>query len=44
MAHITRHELKQDELRSTYEEFEDFAKTNYRQIATVAGSQHLKPT
>ena len=37
MAHISRHELKQDELRSTYEEFEDFVKTNYRQIATVAG-------
>lgn len=37
MAHISRHELKQDELRSTYEEFGDFVKGNYRQIATVAG-------
>jgi tetratricopeptide (TPR) repeat protein len=37
LAHISRHELKQDELRTTYEEFEDFAKQNWRQIATVAG-------
>lgn len=37
MAHISRHELKQDELRTTYEEFEDFVKQNSRQIAAVAG-------
>jgi predicted negative regulator of RcsB-dependent stress response len=37
LAHISRHELKQDEFRSTFEEFEEFVKTNYRQIATVAG-------
>ena len=37
MAHISRHELKQDEFRSTFEEFEEFVKTKYRQIITVAG-------
>ncbi len=37
MAHISRHELKEDELQSTYEEFEEFVKQNWRQIATVAG-------
>lgn len=37
MAHISRHELKEDQLRSTYEEFEEYVKTHYREIATVAG-------
>jgi tetratricopeptide (TPR) repeat protein len=37
LAHISRHELMQDELRSTYEEFEEFVKTRYKEIATVAG-------
>jgi TolA-binding protein len=37
VAHISRHELKQDQLRTTYEEFEDFVKSHYKEIATVAG-------
>lgn len=37
MAHISRHELKQDQFRTTYDEFEEFVKTNYKQIAAVAG-------
>lgn len=37
MAHISRHELKEDQLRTTYEEFEEYVKTHYREIATVAG-------
>lgn len=37
MAHISRHELKQDQLRTTYEEFEDFVKSHYKEIATMAG-------
>ena len=37
MAHISRHQLKQDQFRTTYEEFEEFVKTNSRQIATAAG-------
>ncbi len=35
MARLTRHELKQDELLSTVEEFENFAKQHYKQIITV---------
>jgi TolA-binding protein len=34
---LTRHELKQDELRSTFEQFEQFIKERYQQILTVAG-------
>ena len=37
MAHISRHELKEDRLRTSYEEFEEFVKTRYKEIATVAG-------
>lgn len=37
MAHISRHELKQDQLRTTYEGFEEYIKTHYREIATVVG-------
>jgi tetratricopeptide (TPR) repeat protein len=37
LAHISRHELKEDELQSTFQEFEEFVKNNWRQIATVAG-------
>ncbi len=37
MAHISRHELKQDQFRTTYDEFEEFVKTNYKQIAAAAG-------
>lgn len=37
MAHISRHELKADQLRTTYEEFEEYVKSHYREIATVAG-------
>ena len=37
MAHISRRELKQDQLRTTFEEFEEFAKQRYKEIVTVAG-------
>lgn len=37
MAHISRHELKADQLRTTFEEFEEFAKQRYKEIFTVAG-------
>jgi tetratricopeptide (TPR) repeat protein len=37
VAHISRHELKQDQLRTTYEEFEEFFKKKYREILTVVG-------
>ena len=37
MAHISRHELKQDQLRTTFEDFEEFTKKRYKEILTVAG-------
>ena len=37
MARLSRHELKEDRLRTTYEEYEHFAKTHYREIALVVG-------
>jgi tetratricopeptide (TPR) repeat protein len=37
VAHISRHELKQDQLRTTFEEFEEFAKRRYKEIVAVAG-------
>ena len=37
MDRLTRRELKQDELRTTFENFEDFVKERYQQILTVAG-------
>ncbi|MBZ5545992.1 MAG: tetratricopeptide repeat protein [Acidobacteriia bacterium] len=37
MSHISRRELKQDQLRTTYEEFEEFFKKKYREILTVVG-------
>jgi tetratricopeptide (TPR) repeat protein len=37
VAHISRRDLKQDQLRTSYEEFEEFVKTHYKEIATVAG-------
>ncbi len=37
MAHISRHELKEDQLLTTFEEFEEYFKTHYKEIATVAG-------
>ncbi|MGD0920189.1 MAG: tetratricopeptide repeat protein [Terriglobia bacterium] len=37
MAHISRHELKQDQLRTSFEEFEEYAKQHYKEIVTVAG-------
>lgn len=37
MAHIRRRELKEDQLRTTYEEFEDFVRKNHKEIATIAG-------
>lgn len=35
MAHLTRHQLKQDQLKTTFEEFEEFAKNRYKEILTV---------
>ncbi len=37
MSRLTRHDLKKDEFRSTYEGFERFVKENYKQIAAVTG-------
>ncbi len=37
MARLTRRDLKQDELRSTVEEFEQFAKQHYKEIVAVVG-------
>ena len=37
MAHISRRELKQDQLRTTYEEFEELFKRKYREILSVVG-------
>jgi len=37
VAHISRHELKEDQLKSSLEQFEEFAKTHYKDIATVVG-------
>ena len=37
MAHITRRQLKQDQLKTTLEEFEDFAKDRYKEILAVTG-------
>jgi hypothetical protein len=37
VARLTRRELKRDEFRTTYEEFEHFLKENYKQIATAVG-------
>jgi tetratricopeptide (TPR) repeat protein len=36
LAHISRRELKRDELQTTLEEFQDFAKRRSREITTVA--------
>lgn len=37
MAHISRHELKEDQLKSSLDQFEAFAKAHYKDIATVVG-------
>ena len=37
MAHISRHELKEDQFKSSVEEFEEFIKTRYKDILTVVG-------
>jgi tetratricopeptide (TPR) repeat protein len=37
LAHITRRQLKEDQLQTTLEQFEEFAKTRYKEILTVAG-------
>ncbi len=37
MARLTRHELKQDELRTTYEHFDQFIKERYKEILSVVG-------
>lgn len=37
MARFTRHELKQDELRTTYEHFEQFVKERYKDILAGVG-------
>lgn len=35
MAHITRRQLKQDQLKTTVEEFQEFAKARYKEIISV---------
>ena len=37
MARPSRHELKEDKLRTTFEEYEHFAKTHHKEIALVVG-------
>src|SRR5712692_4756425 len=37
LARLTRRELKKDEFRTGYQEFEHFFKLNYKQIATAVG-------
>ena len=37
MAHISRHELKEDQFKTSIEHFEDFVKLRYKDILTVAG-------
>jgi hypothetical protein len=37
LARLSRHELKEDKIRSTFEEYEHFAKAHYREIALVVG-------
>ena len=37
MARLTRHELKQDEFRTTFEQFERLVKERYKEILAVAG-------
>lgn len=37
MAHISRRELKQDQLQTTFEEFEELVKKRYKDIVTVVG-------
>jgi len=37
VAHISRHELKEDQFKSSVEEFEEFIKNRYKDILTVAG-------
>lgn len=41
MAGLTRHELKQDELLSTVQQFEVFAKQHYKEIIAVVGISML---
>lgn len=37
MAHLTRHELKQDEFRSTFERFEQFVKERANEVLAAGG-------
>lgn len=37
MARLTRHDLKQDELKSTFERFQHFMEENFREILAVVG-------
>lgn len=37
MAHLSRHELKEDAFKSAFEEYEHFARTHYREIAVAIG-------
>lgn len=37
MARLTRHELKDDKIKSAFEEYEQFAKQHYREIAGAVG-------
>ncbi|HLY59867.1 MAG TPA: hypothetical protein VKV95_03790 [Terriglobia bacterium] len=37
MARLTRHELKDDKFKTAFEEYEQFARQHYREIATTVG-------
>jgi len=37
LAHLTRRELKKDELRTSFEQFEQFLKERYKEIVSVIG-------
>ncbi len=37
MARLNRHDLKEDKLRTVFEEYEQFAKEHYREISLVVG-------
>jgi len=37
LAHLSRHDLKEDAFKSAFEEYEHFAKTHYREVAVAVG-------
>ncbi len=41
MARLTRHELKEHKLQTAFEEYEQFAREHYREIALVVGTSLL---